>query len=327
MAAMTYLHVSGTLSENMIYRSRPGYESSKPGRRYEGDDAFQLVLLDRGGAVLLSVAPSVVPRGCGTAEDPLHFGVRGVLPLHPSASAYELRKGEIRLYRADIARDAPTMTAPRCQVGSGGITLQWEHGEQTTCALEDAGVSDGDGRKTSHRMTYDIVAEMESGRRFRVARGLTGNAHTVDPTLMPEAGKGTLFLVANDGVRSTQMSVTRIDIPARPPTVHIIVPAPQTRVAFGQPVSALGCCLDMGGNPYDTQQCDWYLDGKMLAKGTLVAAFEDLTQGTHRLTFVYGAEGPDRVETSTTFDIDPPDDDYRHWASLMGQPLPPQVGR
>ena len=102
MPSMTYLHIRGTIAENMVYRPRPGHESSRPGRRVEGDPAYQLVLLDSEGRTLLKVAPQVNASGCGNADDPLRYRVRGVLPLHPNGVAYELRRGELLLYRTAI---------------------------------------------------------------------------------------------------------------------------------------------------------------------------------------------------------------------------------
>ncbi len=66
---MTYLHIRGTLEENMVYHPRPGHESSRP-RRREGNPEFQLLLLDREGRALLIVTPQVSPDGCGRVDDP-----------------------------------------------------------------------------------------------------------------------------------------------------------------------------------------------------------------------------------------------------------------
>lgn len=331
MTDLTYLHIRGSLAENMVYRSRPGYESPRPGRRSEGDPAFQLVLLDCEGRVLLSVAPQVTASGCGNADDPLRYRVRGLLPLHPDGVAYELRRGEIRLYGVAIPSEPPTIAAPRCHQSANGLTLHWQPCEQpdstrgSTAPANNAYGTTQD--TTARRITYSVGAAMESGRRITIARGLTEPAHTVDLSLMPLPGKGTLYLVASDGVRSSEVEVASIDVPVRAPTVHILAPAPDAYLPFGQPVSVLGCCLDMGGQPCSLDRTVWSLDGERFAAGTLVAALDGLHPGPHRLTLAYEGgdyEGghADRVEASVTLKIEEPDADYRRWEALIGDTHP-----
>lgn len=297
MPPLIYLHISGTLAENMVYRPRPGYESTRPGRRIEGNPAFQLVLLDREHRVLVSVTPEVVARGCGLVGDPFRFRVRGVLPLHHDGESYELRRGEIRLHAVTIPPDPPVITAPQCRTSDDKITLQWQ-------AAHD---------KID---TYSIVAAMESGRRITIARGLTESAYTVDPSRIPTPGKGKLYIVASDGVRSTEVEAAAIEVPARPPALHILAPAAHARLPFGQPVSVLGCCLDMEGKPCGQELVVWSLDGERFATGSAVAAIDRPQPGIHRLTLAYGG-GADRVESSVSIEIEEPDADYRLWEELM----------
>jgi hypothetical protein len=302
MSRLTYLHIRGTLAENMVYRPRPGHESTRPGRRAEGNPAFQLVLLAADRRVLVSVTPEVIPRGCGPAGDPLRFRVRGTLPLHPDGVAYELRRGEILLHAAAIPPEPPRIVAHHDRTSAQGLALHW------------------DAPHTSD-MTYSIVAEMESGRRITLARGLTAQAHTVDPSTIPAHGKATLCIVANDGVRSSESDVGSIDVPARPPTVHIIAPRSNSRLSFGQPVSVLGSCLDMSGQPCPSEFVRWSLDGKPFAAGTVVAVVEIAQPGTHQLTLAYVSESV-RVESSVTVEVEEPDADYRLWEVLMGDGHP-----
>jgi len=329
MNDLTYLQIRGSLDENMVYRPRPGHESSRPGRRNEGDPAFQLVLLDCGGRVLLSVAPQVISSGCGNAGDPLRYRVRGLLPLHPDGAAYELRRGEIRLYGDAIPPSPPTISAPRCHKSANGFTLHWQPCEQPESINGSAAAENNTYGTTARRITYSIVAAMESGRRITIARGLTAPDHTVDVSLMPVAGKATLYLIASDGVRSSEIEAASINIPLRAPTVHILAPAPEASLPFGQPVSVLGCCLDMGGQPCSPGPTVWSLDGERFAAGTLVTAFESLPPGSHRLTLAYQGEGyqvghADRVEASITLKIEEPDADYQRWEALMRDTLPPR---
>lgn len=302
MAGLTYLHIRGTLAENMVYSPRRGYESARPGRRGEGDPAFQLLLLDGNGRVLLSVTPRVTARGCGSADDPLRFRVCGSLPLHPNGAAYELRRGEMRLYKATVPPAQPEIFAAHCWLDKEGLTLRWE-------APRREGI------------TYGIVALMESGHRFNIIRHLVEPTCTVDLCRIPAPGKGKLLIVANDGVRSSEVEATSIEVPARPPTVHIIAPVANARLPFGQPLSVLGCCLDMGGEPCSPEHAVWWLDGERFASGTWVAALDVPPSGTHRLTLEYGRE-EDQVEASVRLEIEEPDADYRHWEELMAEVIP-----
>jgi hypothetical protein len=317
---MNYLHIRGTLGENMVYRPRRGYESSRRASGGQGDPAFQLVLLDTEGRVLLSATPQVIPRGCGTADDPLRFSVRGSLPLHPDGAAYELRRGEIRLYQTDIPSEPPKIAAPRCYTTECGPTLEWQaaqssdglHGSDSEAAAY--GSRKGYGRPG---FTYAIVAIMETGRRITLARGLTQCSHTVDLSRVPVHGKGTLYLAAHDGVRSAEVKAMSLDVPVRPPTVHILVPRPGTPLPFGQPLSVLGCCLDMGGQPCSADRIVWLLDGERRATGSLVAAFEDVRAGAHRLTLAYEEDGTYIVESSIELDVEGSDANYVYWEELM----------
>jgi hypothetical protein len=297
VTAPTYLHIRGSLAENMVYTPRVGHESSRPGRRAEGDPAYSLVLLDREGHMLVSVAPQVTPRGCGHAHDPLRFGVRGVLPMNPEGATYELRRGEIRLHAATIGAPPPQVSAVKCRKSKGLLSLRWEGVEQ-------------------EGMSYSVLAAMDTGRRITVARGLTASECAVDLARIPVAGKGKLMVVAHDGVRSSEVEVASIDVPARPPSVHILAPPANSRLPFGQPLSMLGCCLDMGGQPCSPETAVWLLDGERVATGSMVAAINALAPGSHRLTLQHGVDA-DTVDVSVTVEVEAPDIDYREWEALM----------
>jgi hypothetical protein len=295
MADPTYLHIRGTLSESMIYTPRPGFESPIPNRRIDGDRSFQLLLFDSGDRVLVSVQPQVVSR-CAHANDPLRFSVRGCLPLHPQGASYELRKDGITLHRAPVASAAPTVASAQCRTTKKGFALKWQ-------PLEE-------------RITYSVVAQMNSGRRMTIARGLTKPAHTIDLCEMPVPGEGKLLVIAHDGVRSSETEAASIDVPERPPSVHIVSPAADARFPYGQPLSVLGTCLDMSGDPMPPERVTWSIDGERFAAGTLIAALALPDSGTHKLTLEY-ADDRGRTETTIAVHIEEPDADYREWETLM----------
>ena len=150
MTEMSYLQIRGTLLENMVYRPQPGDETAAPGPHHAGDAEFQLVLLDAEGRVLVSVAPRVRGGGCATVGDPLRYRVRGVLPLHPDAVTYELRRGEVRLYAGAVPAEPPRIEAPVCRETDSILTVGWQPVEGQTA-------------------TYSIVAAMDSGREYVLA--------------------------------------------------------------------------------------------------------------------------------------------------------------
>ena len=323
MPALTYLHVRGRLAENMIYSPRPGHESARPGLRGEGDSRFQLVLVDAGARVLLGVAPEVRANACSGATDPHSWRVRGVLPLHPDGVAYELRRGDARLYRVAIAAQPPVLAAPYAHPSDNGVVLHWQpcRPPEPRCC-EPAAPPCAPGCETTRSgtassMTYGVVAAMASGRRITVARGLSGTAFAVDLRTLPVSGKGMLHLVASDGVRSTELPVAPIDVPERAPTLHILSPADGARLVFGQALSVLGCCLDMGGNPCAAKHAVWAIDSEVFAAGSLIAALNGLHSGAHRLTLAHEPPDADRVELSVTFTVDEPHADYGPWEALV----------
>lgn len=298
MTAPTYLHIRGSLAENMVYTPRAGHESDRPGRGEEGDSAYSLVLLDREGHLLVGTTPQVIPRGCGNAHDPLRFRVRGVLPMHPEGVSYELRRGEIRLHAATFGAPPPKVSACECRKSNGVLSLHWEGAEQE-------GVS------------YSVVATMDTGRRITVARDLTASECTVDLARIPVSGRGQLLVLAHDGVRSSAVEAALIDVPARSPSVHILAPTANSRLPFGQPLSVLGSCFDMGGQLCSPETAVWLLDGERVAAGSMVAAIDALAPGSHRLTLQYGVDA-DKVDVSVTVKVEAPDADYREWEELMG---------
>ncbi len=325
MPTLSYLHVRGRLAENMVYSPRPGHESARPGLRGEGDPRFQLVLLDADGRVLLGIAPEVRANACGGATDPHSWGVRGVLPLRPDAAAYELRRGDVCLYRAAIAAQPPVLAGSYAHPCDNGVALHWQPcrpPEPRCCEPVTPGCGPAPG-DPAPGMSYSVVAAMASGRRITIARGLSGTAFAVDVSTLPVPGKGMLHLVASDGVRSTELPVASIDVPERAPTLHILWPTDGARVVFGQALSVLGCCLDMGGSPCAAEHAVWALDGEAFAAGSLVAALDGLRSGAHRLTLAHERLEADRIEQAVTFTVDEPHSDYGLWEALMADAAAP----
>ena len=316
---MTYLQIRGTLEEDMTYRPRAGYESARRVPRDDGDPAYDLVLMDADGRVLLNTHPQVAATGCGSAGDPLHYRVRGALPIRPDAAAYELRRGERRLYAATIPSVSPAVTVSQCHSGANGVTVRWQPCPPTGeahCEPCPPATPGNTWLAPPRRATYSIVIAMESGRRITLARGLTEPAYRVDLTVAPVSGKGTLYIVANDGVRSSEVEAGPVEVPARPPTIHILAPADGVRLPFGIPVSVLGCCVDMGGKPCSQEDAVWSLDGERFAAGTFVAVIPEPGPGTHRLTFSHLDHGAKAVAVDCEFTVEEPDENYRQWQAL-----------
>lgn len=173
-------------------------------------------------------------------------------------------------------------------------------------------------------VSYSIAMESEAGRRQTVARGITESAYTLDVSRLSMDGRCKVLVVTNDGVRSSEFEIASIDVPRRPPTAHILVPAADTRVRFGQPLSVLGCCLDASGRPCGTETWTWLLDGDRKAAGS-IAAIEGIAPGRHELTLQHGSDAH-LVETSVMFEVEEPDADYREWQDLIFRRSPSAAG-
>jgi hypothetical protein len=300
MTSMTYLHIRGTLSENMIYTARPGHESRRPDRRGQGNPDFELVLLSGEDHVLVRVVPEVSASSCGGTYDPMRFRVRGSLPLHPDGVAYELRRADLRLHRAAIAAEPPKIASVRCTKSEKSITLHWQG-------------------PTSQNILYSVVAQMESGRRITLDRGLRGDTFVFDPSRVPASGKGQIVVGVSDGVRSSEIGSENFTLEERAPTLHILSPQGDVHMPFGHPVSVIGCCLDASGQACPPENAFWLLDGEQFTGGSFIAIVEKPRPGKHRLTLAYG-DAEARVETSIAFEIEQPDENYRQWIELMGGP-------
>jgi hypothetical protein len=316
MSDMTYLHVRGTLQENMVYSPLPGYESSRRGRAMEGDLSFHLILLDSEDRPLLTVSPEVRPSGCSTTKDPVTFQIRGKIPLHPEGTVYELRKDLAVLYREDIPKAPPKVTGPVYRRTSSTISLKWPAGEAYPARTAAAASRP---RSSSRKLTYSISALMASGRRITLASGLEQCAHPIKIATMPVSGKAKIFLGVHDGVRSSEIEVGAVEVPFRPPTAHILSPAPNSQLPFGHPVSVLGCCIAMDGQPCPPENISWSIDDEVFATGSTVVALDKAPPGDHRLTLSYkDTKNKVHVKISTAIAIQKPTAEYFLWEKLTG---------
>lgn len=302
MADITYLHISGDLSENMVYRPRPGYESSRPRRERPAESDFRVILLDNQDRVLVSALPGVSRNGCGASSDPTTFRIRAALPLHPDGVAWELRRGDIRLFRTEVPAEPPRMSAIQVKKTTGGLTLAWK-------------------RHLASKITFAVVAKMDSGKQITLIRGLKDPAFEIEWHKVPAEGKGRLFVVANDGVRSGEIEVETFVLEPRPPSVHILSPRDSARLPYGQPISVAGVCFDATGSPCPAEHFSWLLDQRPIAEGTPIAVIENPAAGKHELTLSYPWKDQ-RIETSAAYTVEEPDEHHRHWLDVMRNAFP-----
>jgi len=300
MKPTRYLHIRGTLAANMVYTMRPGYESDQPSR-VEGDEQYRLLLLDDAERTLIDAAVQLTALACGAARTSAAFRVRGCIPLHPRAVAYELRRLDRRLFRCAID-DAPSIEHLHAQSEKvpGRLRCTWQHAPH-------------------QRVTYSIVARMASGRRFTVARRLMHDRHDVDLARIPAQGSGELLLVVNDGVRSTEVHLKTFELEPRPPELHIVAPAAASKWQFGQPISVQGICQDVEGRGFPQDSVVWELDGELLSRGRLLTVIERPAAGKHRLSLTLTQAGR-TIATSVDFVVEQPDLHYEEWLRLMHEP-------
>ena len=300
MTKPTYLHVRGVLLDDVTYVPRPGYESGRRTVREGGDSQFALVLCGRDGMDLYSVAPEVSWR-CRGLDDRLRSRIRGVLPCLAGAVAYELRRAGRVLYRCEIPDEAPATPRTDVQQRNGSLVL--------TLA----------GKRADRALSHSVIVRSEAGRRFVVARSSGGELPPLDVSRLPVSGTVTVLVAAHDGIRSSEVEAAQLEVPRRPAQVFILSPEPDQTVAFGQPISVLGCHLDATGEPLQDAAMVWSLDGEPFAHGCSIAAADPPETGGHRLTLACG-EGADRVECSISFVVAEPDRGHLSWVRLVGLP-------
>lgn len=309
MQPMRYLHIRGTLAANMVYTMRPGYESSQPSPVADGDGRYRLLLLDDADRTLVDTAAQVTELACAATDSSPTLRVRGCLPLHPRAVAYELRRLDTRLYRCAI-HDPPSIEHlnPRSEKAPGRLCCTWYH-------------------RPHDRVTYSIIARMASGRRFTLATRLTHDRYNVDLGRIPAQGSGELLLAVNDGVRSTDVHLGMFELDPRSPEAHILAPATGSRWTFGQPISVLGVCQDIEAGRSPEDGVLWELDGEPLARGRLLTVVERPAAGKHRLALTLKQAGH-VVTTCVDFVVEQPDLSYEDWLRAVhappSTPAPPQ---
>src|SRR5262245_53237313 len=109
MSELNFLRIEGRVVGGFQYVPEPGHETRRMPHRFEGcaheahDSRWMLVLLDREGSPLARSIPEVRDKGCGHGGGGHRARLTGYLPLLGEAAAYEVRSGDICLYRAEIA--------------------------------------------------------------------------------------------------------------------------------------------------------------------------------------------------------------------------------
>jgi hypothetical protein len=299
---ITYLHIRGTLLENMTYVPRPGWESARPRRFAHPNRAYEVVLLDAQGQPRVAVHPEVRVRGCGEAHEPRRFRLLACLPLHPDGASYEIRHHGIRVYGADVAARPPKLHTCDFHQRDEGGHLIWE--------AEHGAV-----------VIVKVVAEPERGGRVTLQRNICEPEVDIDLTSSRLSGTGRLLVVVTDGVRSSEREISRFSLPERSAEALIVSPQPDDAIREGQPLSLIGAFLDGTGCPIRSESAEWLVDGQTVASDSLVAAVDGLREGHHRLSLLVRGHGHE-ARADLALEVAPPTAEYREWLAEFRASVP-----
>jgi hypothetical protein len=294
---ITYLHLRGTLLENMTYVPRPGWESARPKRFDQPNRAYEVALLDAQGQPRVAVHPEVRVRGCGGAHEPRRFR-----PLHPDGASYEIRHHGIRVYGAEVAARPPKLHTCDFHQRDEGGHLIWkaEHGAV---------------------VIVKVVAERDRGGRVTLQRNIREPEVDIDLTSSRLSGTGRLLVVVTDGVRSSEREISRFSLPERSAEALIVSPQPDDAIREGQPLSLIGAFLDGTGCPIWLESAEWLVDGQTVASDSLVAAVDSFREGHHRLSLVVRGHGHE-ARADLSLEVAPPIPEYREWLAEFRASVP-----
>jgi hypothetical protein len=189
--------------------------------------------------------------GCGggggkkkTAEPPYAF--IAALPDVTEGSAIRICDGDTVVWERKRPRTSLTLGSVRASVRKDGLYVSW------------------DFEKKSATTNYEVwLRWSEDGVVWHgLAVGLSGNAATVDPSVIP-AARVKVQVVAHDGFRSVAAETEPIDLPERAPHLAIIHPADGQTLQSDRPLHLWGASsgVKVADEPV------WYVDGDEVGKG------------------------------------------------------------
>lgn len=292
MQQVHFLHITGTLYENQVYKHKSCFESSTA-KRYAGDENYQVILLNADKSPLLQVAPKISGY-CGLASDADRYAVVACLPLHPDGASFEIRRGSLLLYACDIPKKSPALHITKSATTENKISIEWK----------------------SPCKSFSVVAKMESGRRISLVRNFAGHSFLMDKSTIRASGKGKIMVVAHDGVRSTEAMGPEFELADQPPIINIITPIDNSEEPFGYPISVCASYYDIDGKNLDAQHLICTLDGERVEHTCGIVALHSVLSGKHLLSFT--CEGPwGKTESSVIFNVAEPDKAYAEWLALV----------
>jgi hypothetical protein len=264
-----FVRVCGRLWENMQFEPEPGWETETVHRRPTPDEAYQLVLRDGQGRVLVSVSPGFERQGCRAAAESMRYDrLLGYVPMHPDAATLELGRDDRVIYRATLASAPPTVRISGLEMSADEtVRVVWEAEHDRPLTFEVAFV---DGR----------------GRAFPVARRLEHTSLDVDTAPFPGGGGCRVGILATDGLRSAHVLSEPFAVPPKPPSLGIIRPADGETIEPDQPMTLSGYALDAGGEALPIEAYRWLVDGQEVARAARLALGPALAPGEHRVTLV-----------------------------------------
>jgi len=297
-----YLRFDGRLTEDLQFKKYLGWETVRIAHRApEGDGEYLLTLLDSTGRVLSTVAPNVnFGAGCSTAGSPRSARTECYLPLHEQGRSLVFSRGDVEIWREDVAKNPP-------KVGE----VVWNKGEGSTYRISWT------AHATSQKpLRFKLFFFVDHRLGVTLADELEGTERIVDLSQLPGGTHCQFGVLATDGVRSAVGVSKPFERPIRPTVVHISAPQHGQDMPFGQPTEARGSAFDQFGIGVPADSLEWMLDGKHLEKGAYAILLPALEPGLHHLRLSQVGLDLQTSVAEIEFKVGQPNSEQQKWAQM-----------
>lgn len=294
-----FLHFEGELWENMIFESRPGWETRHVTHFPDIEESdYVLELRDVEGQLLVDVLVDVdfSHASPSVRDEMISTRVIAYLPFREDGRMIVFRRGDRVLFRDEVPAEPPEVGDVAVEISkSGKATLTWEA-----------------ATSTDRTLTFNVGCVVD-GRAFVVARDVRRRRISVDLGMLPGGDDAVLTVQASDGVRSATAMSKSFRIEEKVPAVWMQTPAPGQTVPPLQPLTLSGQALDSAGRSLPADGLEWLIDDQVVATGTKLAAVADLEPGRHQVTLRYG-----RQEAVATITVARPTEAQRRMLEMIG---------
>jgi hypothetical protein len=257
-------------------------------------------LLDADGEILHRELAEVRPNIDCAPGDARQFRLQVYIELREDATAVQLRRGDLVLWRSDIA-------------GPARLKVKLGRRRKDKIVVRSTFSEAGDNANML------VVYQWGEGRFQPVYAGPPQETLEIDLAEMP-GGEDCRFAVTySNGMRSASAATDTFAVARRGPSVTIVRPEKNAKIVAGTPVILEGGVLDRErrGGPRLSEDVVWLVDGAEAGRG-LIASVDGLTEGAHEIELVYNADpgASARVEVTARASRAAPADTWGDWDPL-----------